>query len=815
MDSAGKGLQKWASYVLVVAFGFLPLFFVSSLTAPFEYTKVLIVAASLAVVLILFSLSVLRTGTMRVRMTLPVWAFGAVFLTTVLSAVLSGDLHDAVIGDVLSTGTVTFVGVLFLTMLMWVILSPEKATIMKLYVALAISALVLVLFHVVRLIGGPDILTLGIFTDSVSSPIGGWNDLALFLGLVVILSIIALEQLRLTKMGKILFSVVALLAVFMLTVINFSAVWYVLGIVSLVVLVYSVGKNRFTPTDAVIPKKEDASSILLPLVVCIVSLLFVLGGSLFGSFITKYTNISYVEVRPSVSATIDIARAVYGENAFVGIGPNKFIDAWRLYKDAGINSTVFWNTNFVAGNGYITTFFVTTGILGGLAWLVFYGSFLFVGIRNLLRLPDTDRIWFFIATSSFVSAVYIWGMSFLYVPSAVILLLAALCTALTLVAQNALQPERVKSLSIVGNKRAGFVLTLVVIVVIIGSVSGIYHLSRHYASVVTFNESLLMLNTGSTIEEVEQKVGEAFQLAQSDVAARTVAEYQVAKMQTLLASEDVGVDGEQQFRAAITNGISAGEQARNLDAGEPQNWAVLGALYSLLVPLNIEGSYDRAKENLEMARTLDPQNPVRNLALAVLESRNANIDGARNEAVEAVRKKQNYTDALFFLGQLEIAAGDVEAAVNATRAIISIEPNNPARYYQLGVLEISRDNMSGAIEALELALRLDPNFANAMYFLAFAYDAEDRKDEAKSLLERILELNPGNAEVEALLTTLEENGSLRTAAPSEQLPTTENVSSGAPTDEDVVITEEAVDSPLVTPVNTIPEQQTQEEAPAE
>lgn len=810
MDSAGKGLQKWAGYVLVVAFGFLPLFFASSVTAPFEYTKVLIVAGALGIGLILYALSVLRLGKMSLRITTPVWAFGGVFLCTLLSALLSGDLHDALVGDVLSTGTVMFVGILFLSMLMWVILSPQKTVIMHLYVALAASALILVFFHVLRLIGGVDFLTFGIFTDAVSSPIGGWNDLALFLGLVVVLAIIALEQLRLTKLGKILFAVVAVLAVLMLTVINFSAVWYVLGVVSLVVLVYTLGKNRFGSTPALPQTKESATSFLLPLIVCIVSLLFILGGSLFGAFISKYTDISYVEVRPSLGATIDVARSVYGENAFLGIGANKFVDAWRLYKDAGINNTIFWNTNFVAGSGYITTFFVTTGILGGLAWLAFLGTFLYVGVRNLLRLPDTDRIWFFIATSSFVTAVYIWGMSLLYVPNAVILLLGALCTGLTLVAQNALQPDRVKTFSIEGNKRAGFVLTLAVMVVIIGSVSGVYNLGRHYASVVIFNQSIQMLGEGVSIDDVEQKVGTAFQLSPTDVAARAIAEYEVAKMQALLASEDAGVDGEQRFRAAITNGINAGQQARDLDPGEPQNWAVLGSLYTLLVPLNIEGSYDRAKLNLEKARELDPQNPARNLALAALESRNANIEGARNEAVEAVRKKSNYTDALFFLGQLEIAAGDVEAAVNATRAIISIEPNNPARYYQLGVLEISRNNNQGAIDALEAALRLDQNFANAMYFLAFAYDAEKRTDDAKRLLERVLELNPDNTEVQSLLGTLAANGSLRTNLPAEQL-TTETDEITENTDTNAAITEQDVDSPLVTPVNAVPAGNTETE----
>ena len=68
--------------------------------------------------------------------------------------------------------------------------------------------------------------------------------------------------------------------------------------------------------------------------------------------------------------------------------------------------------------------------LGVLAWLSFLGLFVYSGVRMLMKASGADRMWYFIAVSSFVSATYIWFMSVIYVPGAVVLLLGALEQAL-------------------------------------------------------------------------------------------------------------------------------------------------------------------------------------------------------------------------------------------------------------------------------------------------------------------------------------------------------------------------------------------------
>lgn len=806
-DALVEKLRNIAHWILTAVFGLLPLIFIPLPTTGLEHTKVLAVVFALAVALIFFSLAVLRSGTIAGSLPLPFLAFWVVVVIAGISAVFSGDLSDGLLGDTLGIHTTGFLLILALTMTVWMFVGIRKEAVVRLFMFFVGSTLALVLFHALRLILGPELLSLGIFGNAVATPIGGWNDLALFLGLTVLLALVTFEQLPLTKMSRIVFGVVVAAALVMLAVINFFFVWVVLGVVSLILVVYSLGKDRFGDKTLFAKRDRSVSSLAIPVAVCIISFLFVLGGSLFGGFINNLTGISYIEVRPSFGATIDVARGAYQENAFLGIGTNRFADAWRMYKDPSINQTIFWNTDFESGSGYIPTFFVTNGILGGIAWLVFLGLFLWSGIRTLLRSSEADRVWYFIATASFVGALFIWGMSFVYVPGAAMLLIGALCTGLMLVAGNELNPGRVKTISLAVNRRSGFILTLAVMAIIMGSVSVMYAAGRHYASVYTFLRSIEIAQPGTDLETIENLIAQADGLAPNDLYARRIAEYQIARINVLLGVAEPSEGERQQFQAAIGNGVAAARLATQRDATNPENWAVLGALYAILVSSLPEAEasqlYDLGKQALEEAKKLDPRNPLRSLALADLEIRRSNFDAARTYAQEAINMKSNYSDALFFLSQINIAAGDVPSAIASTEAMIALEPQNPSRYYQLGVLRSAQDDYTGAVSALERAIQLDQNFANARYFLAIAYSELNRPQDARQQLERILELNPGNALVTDLIAQLDANGRIEVPAAGQAAESQPVEEQDAVTqNNDDVTTTENPDTPLVTPLNT-------------
>jgi len=802
-DTVEVSLRTIAQNIIVIIFGLLPIFFVPVVFAPFGYTKTLLVIVGVLVSCIFFSLSVLRSGSIKISAPWALVAFWGVALVTAVSALLSGDMFDSFIGESVGVHTGFFMLLLATTMSISSVFGQTKTTIMRLYILLTGSAIVLGIFHLLRIIFGADFLTLGVFTTLSSTPLGGWNDLGLFFGLTILLSLVALEQLPLTKWGKILFSAVVGVSLLMLAVVNFFAIWIVLALVSLVQLMYTLTKDRFSEETLPLQGKAEVStySVTLSTAVFVFSLIFIIGGTAVGGFVSEMTNISYVEVRPSLEATVDIGRQVYQENAFVGIGPNKFSDAWRLYKDPSINQTVFWATDFASGNGFITTQFVTGGVFSILAWFVFFGLFLAAGFRMLFKAVHVDRFWYFIGTSSFVAAVYLWSMSFLYNPGPVILLLVAMFTSIMFVAHGTLLSSNGRRFSITSNRRAGFILVGVVMIVIVGSASALFYAGRHYTSVYAFSGAVSGLNGSTTLEEVEQTIASSYAVTSNDVYARQLASYQIAKMNSLLGLEESTPEQQQAFQAAAANGVNAAQLAVDTDPTDSLNWSTLGGVYSILAAAGVEGAKDRAADAFAKARLFDPTNPSYALLEAQLLSRTGDIEGARALAIAAVQLKQNYTDALFFLTQLDIADGKVEDAIATTRAIISLEPNNPARYYQLGVLESSAENVDNAIAAFSGAIALDTNYANARYFLALAYIQKGDSDAALEQLEVVLTLNPGNTDIESLIAQLKSGVAFEVAPETllEQIEEPEAVTEGISNE---VTASETPDTPLVSSVNS-------------
>lgn len=799
-DTVARTLQSAARYLLIIAFGLVPILFLPVSYVPLGYSKTLLVAAGVLFALVLFSLSVLRSGKVQLSAPLALWGIWAVAGISLLSAALSGDIRDAMLGEAWSVHSALFIVLLALIVTVAGIFNQAKAHIMRLYMLLAGSTVVLGLYHLMRLFFGETFLSLGIFTSEVASPIGGWNDLALFFGLSVILSIVALEQLPLPKLGRALFSGVIAIALIMLAIINFFAVWVVLGVLSLIMLMYALTKDRFdlkaTPMGMANDSGSSLNSIVVSAAVFVVSAVFIVGGSFIGTRISDSVGINYVEVRPSVTATFDIARNVYAENAFLGIGPNRFADAWRLYKNRAINDTIFWNSDFDAGNGYISSLFVTTGVFGALAWIIFLGLFAYTGVKMLFRSTVKDKFWYFIGTSSFAAALYLWGMSIIYVPGSAILILAAVCTGMTLVAQSALLTSSAKSVTLTTDRRAGFFLIALVMLVIIGSVSGMYNIGRHYVGLYTFNQALASIQEGVPLQQIERKISNAFELSSSDTFANQIALYQLGRMNTLLSVTSPSEAQQQQFQNAVANGINAARLAVEEDETNPRNWATLGSVYSILASSNVPEAEGLAREAFVTARTYGPLNPEYALLEAQLESRLGNLDAARTKANEAVRLKPNYTNALLFLAQLDIAEGDVQGAIARTISLVTLEPQNAARHYQLGVLYTSDQQLNRAIQSFEQAIAIDPEYANARYLLALAYVEQDRVSDAIAQLEVVRDLNPDNRQVETVIEELR-------SGDTSNLPTASEVAEPVPDSvrSDVTSPDRVPDTDLLTPVN--------------
>ena len=803
-DIVARTLLNISQHILVVVCGLSPILFLPLPYIQLGYTKVLMVMVGVVLAILFYSLYLLREGSVSFRLPLAYVAFGLVALVTGISAIFSGDIRDSLMGDFLSVGTAAFVAFLFVIVATLGILRGSKAAILRLYLLLIVSAVVLSIFHLLRLVFGADFLSMGLFSGNVSTPLGAWNDLALFFGLTLLLCMLSLEQLPLTKAGKIAIGVVSGIGLMVLAVINFFAVWLVLGVVSFIVLVFGLTKHRFKDAQLSIEGEEKSAlgSILLATLISVVAATFLIAGSSLGGAISQVTGINYIEVRPSFSATFDVARGVLAESPLLGIGPNKFVDGWQLYRDSNINQTIFWNTPFATGNSFLSTVLLETGVLGIVSWIVFLSLLFVSGLRMLFRNSQGDRFWRFIGVSSFVATVYLWGMMAFYVPTSSILMLTAVCTGIFLVTYSTLMPVRTFSLSVTQNRNMSFVFVAGAMLFIVGSVSALYFTTQHFTTMYSFNKVVNTVQAGDTLDDLESNILSLYQQSGNDLFARQIAIYEFARMNTLLSVAEPNEAQRTAFQSALTQSINAAQAAIASDDTDPRNWQVLGEIYSVLSGMEIEGSYDRANNAFATARDLDPINPTYPFLQAQLEARVGNITATRSRAEEALSLRPQYTEAISLLIQVDVIEGKVAEAINRTRAITTLEPGNAVRFYQLGALSASQDDSVGAISAFEKAVSLDENYANARYLLALQYIAAGRTNDAITQLQVVRDLNPENTAVDEIITALESGVPIVTGAAGE-VSEPEVVEDGGVTSSDL-------DSGLVSSVNTPPESDVEE-----
>ena len=509
------------------------------------------------------------------------------------------------------------------------------------------------------------------------------------------------------------------------------------------------------------------------------------------------TNISYLEVRPSVSATLDITKASLSENALFGIGPNRFEDAWREYKNPVINQTIFWNTNFSAGSGYIPTLFTTTGLAGGILILLFLGAFIYLGYKTLFVTKITDQGWYLVGCVSFLSALYLWLMAIVYVPGVTILLFTALMTGISFAVYLTVKENTGVLIDVMSSRQHGLLLIGAVLVIIISSTLSVIGVSKHFVSSVLYADTVRAFQISGDLLAADAGLVRAAELNPQDLLLAERAQVRLAELSNLRNVAEDSFD-EQRYAAVLAEGIGLAEQAVTLDSTNPSNYILLTNFYGLLDPAQFEGVRERNESLFARARELDSTNPSYLIAMAQYKAQIGDLEAARKHLEDAVTLKGNYTDALFLLSQLDIQEGNTEAAIAGTRSIISLEPNNPTRYFQLGVLLATANNLEGATAAFEQAVALDTNYANARYFLGLTYLDLEREEDALVQLKLVQETNPDNQIVSALIAQVESGAYVRPEANFE-VPV-ENAE-GVSQEEDVTTATKRPDTDLVTPLN--------------
>lgn len=743
-----SSIDEAAAWALLGTIFLVPLFFIPSVSVPFQLTKGMLIAGGIIISMGLWVVARLKEGGIDMpQNSLPI-AMGAIVFTYLLSALFSGTPSISLTGTGFEADTVATVLLFGIAMALAPVVLRRRVHILYAYAGFLLSALLVGIFQALRLVFGTDFLSFGIFTSAISNLIGSWNDLGVFFGLSAVLSLTTLELLDTKRLVKIFSAILLAVSVVFLALINFTTVWYVLGVISLVFLVYTVsaqfGLHRL---------EEDASSSVSvsSLAVFIISLVFILAGGGISGAISDALGITHVSARPSWSSAWTVANQTLQESPLLGAGPNRFEQQWIQHKPEGVNNTLFWNTDFDAGVGYLPSVPIIAGLLGFVAWIIFLGLYLATGVKGIFVSIRKDYFTRFVTVSSFLASLYLWILTVFYVPNGVILFYTFVFTGIFLTALYQQGVVRNYRLSFVENPRAGFVAVLAMVVVLIGSVSGLYLFGKKYAAAVNFQRAVVQLNQDGDLQKARENITDAISLDQQERYYRALSQIHLATLNQLASGE---APSQTELQTELGAAIESARKATELDPDDYQNWMALGRVYESLVPQGVEGAYEQAKNAYDAAAERNSRNPAILLTQARLELANQNTEAAKGYIQDAIAMKQNYTEAVFLLSQIQAQEGDLASAIQSTQATAQLSPNDPTIFFQLGLLYYQSEDYQNAVSALQRATQLTPQYANAKYYLGLSYDKVGNQAAAIREFEEIQETNADNSEVRRILENL-------------------------------------------------------------
>ncbi|HEY4500481.1 MAG TPA: hypothetical protein VJH25_01680, partial [Candidatus Paceibacterota bacterium] len=596
------GLDRASFIVILITLFLTPIFFVPALSVSFQIGKSSFILYGIFLAFILWCIARLRDGVYIFPRTLIYGGSGILALAYILATLFSENRAMSLAGSGFDLGSLSF----FLPSLVLSALIPlvvrSKKEISYSYVALGASFLVVGIFHVIRFIFGPDALSLGMLTAVTANFFGKWNDLAVFFGLGAIFSCITLERQSLTKLMRTLNYLILAFSIVMLVIVNFSTVWIILAILSLVYLIYELSFG----------KKSLYLGARLPyhaLIILTLSVIFIFAGGKIGGAISSSLGISQIEVRPSWGATLDVSKATIKENPLFGAGPNRFFSEWLLHKPVGINNTPFWNTDFNYGIGFIPSFLSTTGIIGFLAILLYVGLFLVKSVRALFRENSTTSSRYLVIVSLFGS-IYLWIFSIIYVPSSAIWILTMILSGLFIAGECEEGAIRTTSYSVIEKPAASFVSVLLTILLLIASLSFGYFVTIKLISNIYFQKSIIAANQTGDLNGATMGVARAISFGENSVYYQSLSEIYLAKINILLNDKNINqTEAQKQFQDNLSAAIQAGEGAVRVDQTNYRSHLMLGRVFEAVVPLNISGAYENAKKSYESALALNPVSP--------------------------------------------------------------------------------------------------------------------------------------------------------------------------------------------------------------
>lgn len=441
-------------------------------------------------------------------------------------------------------------------------------------------------------------------------------------------------------------------------------------------------------------------------------------------------------VRPNFTSTMFVGKSVMLQEGVFGIGSGNFARAWQLYRPQTVITSPYFGYDFTQGSSTMTTFLVTIGIFGLVTFLMLMLSALYSTFVSYRQNPQGQEHFILgLLTLALIYFVFIsWILPLSYAMLVVWMVIAGLGLAKAPLTE--FHPS----------KKIAFIMIPVALILVVN----MFITVNKVRAFSFYNQSQV-----ASKENVAPLLAKAIAIYPFDGFYRVQVEYFIQANRNLVATASQDQEAlKKEYLENAQKAVDSGLLAVKLNANNYQNYVSLGRAYELAIPFDKEGGFDRAKKSYQEAVKLYPENPYLYVMLARLEASAGTKEGVRTSLTEAIKKKQNFADALYLMSQLEASDSKIDEAITYAVEAIKSSPNDPLVYIQAGLLFYGKKDYQNAVYALKTALEKDQNNANVAYFLALALRDGGRLDIAKQIGDELLRRNPGNADLKAFLESL-------------------------------------------------------------
>jgi len=768
METTTKKQINWESVsflILCALIVLLPIFVWPLGALPFAVSKAFLLYFGISLAFFFWLLKCLQKGEIKIPKSLLLLSVVLVVVVWLISSLFSGNIRLSLIGRGYEIGTFSFFLFLSLALFLISLLFQSEKRGVAFYLLIFISALIAFLFQFFHTLFGINIIPFSILNTPISNLLGEWSNLAIFFGFVGLSSLALFEMFNFSRAIKIILFLLTLFSLLVMMAANFSINWIIFEFFVLTIFIYTLSKSFFVPTTTIplsaagdegpaVAERKKYSFMHLSLFVFIIVLFFILAKGTMGNF-TTLLNTTSMEVSPSWGATGEVIKKVLREDPLLGSGPNTFLYDWLRFKPQVINNTIFWNTRFISGIGHLPSMLATTGILGGLALLVFLVLLLFYGAKMLSYSFYENDLLQALLVASFLGSIYLWAFVLFSSPGFVIFTLAFLNTGLFLGMLTRAGKLKTIEISFLSNPKIGFLSVLLIVFLMLGTVTSLYLFSQKARAALSFNRAVNVLNITGNLDETENNVLKAISLDNQDEYLRALTEVNLLRIQQILSQKDLSADQARlKFQNALAAAIQSAQQSTGLNSKDPLNWLELGRVYESVIPFKITGADSMAITSYEQAIKVSPFDPTPLFAAARVEAQVQKMGEARNYIQSALNLKGDFAPAIFLLSQIEVQEGNLKEAISRTEQTVILAPNDIGVLFQLGLLYYQNNNLDNARLALERAISLNENYANARYFLGLVYDKQGDKNKAIEQFENIAKTNPENQEIQKILSNL-------------------------------------------------------------